>query len=218
MARVKRPWGVMAGPMILVVGLAVFWGVKKANAVRDDLMDWGRELENSPDPVALEMPNLPLIPPLFVNSERIGRIRTIVVERTEPGMVDSLTVIADVPREHLNMLEDCSLRLHVGSRDLRGYSRALRCTYDTENMAPFGHLMVEGTDLRVPILVRVGDLPCDEGDLHLKACQSVSADLHDDLQQLKRELRDQARQIRVEARAAARSARADVRAAVRSIR
>jgi hypothetical protein len=218
MARVKSPWGVKAGPIILVVGLAAFWGIRQADAIRHDVLTWGDQLEHSPDPVAMEMPNLPIVPPLFVNSERIGRITRIVVERAEPGMVDSVTVVANVPREHLAMLQDCHLRLRVASRDLRGYSRALRCTADTENLEPFGHLAIQGSDLRVPIMVRVEDLPCDEGDLHLGLCDHGKAELEADLRQLRQELREQARQIRTEARAAARSARDEVRAAVRSIR
>ena len=149
MARAKRPWGVIAGPVILVIGLAAFWGTKSAMAMKEQVIDWSYQLEHSSEPVTMQMPDLPLLPPLMINNDRMGRIDLIVVQRDRPGAVDSITILADVPDRYRNRLEDCQLRLRVVSFDLRGYGRALRCTSNTDGLISFGHLNVVGSDLAV---------------------------------------------------------------------
>jgi len=146
----------------------------------------------------MEMPSIPLIPPLYVNGDRIGRIETIVVQRTRPSSVDSLRIVASVDRHHLDELEGCNLRLRVRTLDEHGFTRALRCTRDTENLHAFGHLEVEGSNVSFPILVRVGDLPCDEDGLHVGPCGVITQDLRTELQQLERELAEQTDRIRIE--------------------
>ena len=54
MSRSRRPWGVVAGPIIFFGGLAVFLGVEKASGVRDMVEDWGHKLEHSAEPVVME--------------------------------------------------------------------------------------------------------------------------------------------------------------------
>ncbi len=215
MARTKRPWGVWAGPVIFVVGLAGFWGVKTAMGMKDRVEDWGYQLEHSSEAVAMEMPRVPLIPPLYVNSERIGRIEVVVIDRDRPRAVDSGRVIATVDKEHLHHLENCSLRLRVSSWDPEGLKRALRCTRDTEGLLSFGSLEISGMDMTVPILVRRGDLPCDQSDVHVGACGEMTHELNQELHQLRGELQRELRRFRVEVRDAAREARSAVRATIR---
>ncbi len=200
MSRTKRPWGVVAAPFILVFGLAGFWGVQAALGMKETVEDWAYQLEHSSEPVAMVMPNLPLFPPLYVNNQRIGRIEEIVVDRTQPRGIDSLQVVATVGDEYVGRLRDCTLRLRIASADPGSLKRALRCTRDTEGLVSFGHLQVAGSDLSVPILVRVGDLPCSSDEVQMGPCGIMTEQLRVELHQLRNELRREARQIRVELR------------------
>ncbi len=87
MSRRKRPWGVIAGPIIFFGGLVVFLGVQKAEGIKDMVQDWGYQLEHSSQPVVME---LPVYVPLFVGGDWLGQLETVVVHRDRPGGVDSL--------------------------------------------------------------------------------------------------------------------------------
>lgn len=213
MRREKRPWGIIAGPVVLVLGLGVFWGAKSAVAVKNQVQDWGYQFEHSSEPVHMDMPDIPLIPPLYVNGDRIGRIEAIVVQRTRPSSIDSLTIIASVDGQHRSELEDCSLRLRIRTLDDRGLTRALRCTRDTDNLLPFGHLDVEGVGHAVPILVRAGDLPCDERDVHVGPCDRVSEDMQAELRQLEQELADQSQEFQIQLNGSSDQVRVELRQA-----
>ena len=69
MSRRKRPWGVIAGPIIFFGGLVVFLGVQKAEGIKDMVQDWGYQLEHSSQPVVME---LPVYLPLFVGGDHLG--------------------------------------------------------------------------------------------------------------------------------------------------
>ena len=64
MSRQRRPWGVIAGPIIFFGGLAVFLGVQKAQGIKDQVENWGYQLEHSAQPVVME---LPVYVPLLVS-------------------------------------------------------------------------------------------------------------------------------------------------------
>ncbi len=61
----KRPWGVIAGPIIFFVGLGIYWGVQKAEGLKEQVEDWGYRLEHTAEPVAVTLPYMPL----FVDGE-----------------------------------------------------------------------------------------------------------------------------------------------------
>ena len=71
--------------MVLAIGLAVFWGARSAMAMKDQVMDWSYQLEYSSEPVTMQMPDLPLLPPLIINDDRMGRIDLVVVSAGPPG-------------------------------------------------------------------------------------------------------------------------------------
>lgn len=235
MGREKRPWGIVAGPVVFVLGLGAFWGAKSALAVKDQVQDWGYQFEHSSAPLHMEMPDIPLVPPLYVNGDRIGRIETIVVQRTRPSSIDSLTIIATVDSHFMGELSDCALRLRLRDLDEHTLTEALHCTRDTDNLQAFGHLEVEGSDHAVPILVREGDLPCDERGIQVGPCGAISgakqAELQAELRDLERELEQQNQEITIQlkqssgevrvelerAREELRRARQEVRAKVRTV-
>jgi len=230
MARARRPWGVVAGPITLGVGMVVFWGSQSALAMKERVIDWSYQLEHSGQPVSMQMPDLPLVPPLFINSDNLGRIDLVVVQRNRPGSVDSLTIVANVPARFHNRLENCDLRLRVTSFDWHGYTHALRCTSGVDGLLAFGHLRVKDSNIEVPIMVRPEDLPCDHNLVHGNtACGKTTERLRRELRLMQRELAEEARrmeseirveaeQIRRETRQIREDVRRDVRAAVRSIR
>jgi hypothetical protein len=215
MARTKRPWGVYAGPIIFAAGLAGFWGVQSAMGMRDRVESWGHEFEHSAHPVVMAMPDVPLIPPLFINNERIGRIETVVIQRDRPAAIDSIRIVASVDRGFIPRLEGCAIRLRVASLDPESLKRALRCTRDTSNLMPFGHLEIQGSNFTVPIMVRSTDLPCNQPDFHLEACERGSTDIEHDLDELRMELQRELQNVRVEVRTGVREARDELRRAIR---
>ena len=215
MSRSRRPWGVVAGPIIFFGGLAIFLAVEKAQGVRDMVEDWGHELEHSAEPVVME---LPVYVPLFVGGDWLGRLETIVVERNQPGAVDSLQLIARIAdAEDLAALESCALRIRPPSGELSQFMRALRCVKNTEGMVAFGHLDVNDANLQVPLFVLADDLPCDESFAR-GPCGRIRGEMQAELRQLAEELRASAEEFREEAEQIRRRVRVDVRTRLRGIR
>ncbi len=208
MSKRKRPWGVIAGPIIFFGGLVVFLGVQKAEGIKDMVQDWGYQLEHSSQPVVME---LPIYVPLFVGGDWLGRLETVVVHRDRPGGLDSLLLVAEISDERdLASLEGCALRLQIRNGNVAEFKRALRCVADTAGLIPFGKLNVPDANLNVPVLVRFDDLPCNESRVHLGPCEAFHRDLQIEMRDLAEDLRDSAREFRDQARR--------VRARVRSIR
>ncbi len=215
MSRSRRPWGVVASPIIFFGGLAIFLAAEKAQGVRDMVQDWGHELEHSAEPVVME---LPVYVPLFVGGDWLGRLETIIVERNQPGAVDSLQLIARVADiEHLAALESCALRVRPPSGEFSQFKRALRCVKDTEGMVAFGRLDVNDANLRVPLFVLADDLPCDESFVR-GPCGRIRGDIQAELHQLAEELRASAEEFREEAERIKVQVRGEVRDKLRGIR
>jgi hypothetical protein len=214
MSKSKRPWGVVAAPIIFFGGLVVFLGVQKAGSVKDLVERWGYELEHSSKPVVMEMP---VYVPLFVGGDWMGRLQTVVVDRDRPRAIDGVHLVAQVHDDDLASLQDCALRLRVRGGDISDFKRALRCTSDTKGLVAFGDLDVPDARLRVPVMVSVDDLPCHERDIHVGPCDRardefvVSSELETELQGLAEELRRTAREFRT-------TVRSEVREKVRGIR
>ncbi|MCZ6917085.1 MAG: hypothetical protein O7I93_09940 [Gemmatimonadetes bacterium] len=215
MSKTKRPWGVIAGPVIFMVGLGIFAGVNKFGSVRDMVEDWGHRLEHSAETVTME---LPIYVPLFVGGDWVGRLETVVVQRDQPGAVDSVRLVVRIRDDsHLARLDDCALRLHVPRGDFGQFTRALRCVRDTDGLVPFGDLEVAEAGLHVPIYVRVDDLPCNES-LHMGPCGHIQRELQAEMEQLAAELRAVAEEFRVEAEQMKGRVRGEVRQRLRGIR
>jgi len=211
MSKTKRPWGVIAGPVIFMVGLGVFAGVNKFGSVRDMVEDWGHRLEHSAEPVTME---LPIYVPLFVGGDWVGRLQTVVVKRDEPGAVDSVRLVANVRDDrHLARLDGCALRLQVPRGDFGQFTRALRCVRDTDGLVAFGNLELPAADLNVPIYVRANELPCNES-LHMGPCGHIQHELQTEMEQLAEELREVAEEFRAEAA----EIKTEVRKTIRGIR
>jgi hypothetical protein len=209
MSKYKRPFGVIAGPLVVVLAVAGYWGVQSAMSMKTQVEGWAYEFEHTSSPVMMEMPDIPMIPPLFVNGDRIGRVETVVLMRDEAASLDSVAVVASVEGHFLEALEGCALRLRVRSFDLEDYSSALRCTRNVENLMPFGHLTIEGTDITVPIMIRRSELENNisiELSRELETLQhSLESERHQmemEMGEAARELKHELEQVRVEVRRA----------------
>jgi hypothetical protein len=209
----NRPWGVIAGPIIFFVGLAIYWGVQEAAGLKDAVEDWGYRLEHTAEPVAMTLPYMPL----FVDGEWIGGIDTVVVLRATPGSVDSLRIVASVgDDEDREALEGCALRLRMRSLEPPFFQHALACTSDTEGLVPFGHMHVEEAAFTAQVLVELDELPCEHHmDIHVGPCDRLDSGFQEDLQAVSDELRREARMLRDQAREMRTQIRERVRAEVR---
>jgi hypothetical protein len=210
MSRRKRPWGVIAGPIIFFGGLVVFLGVQKAEGIKDMVQDWGYQLEHSSQPVVME---LPVYVPLFVGGDWLGQLETVVVHRDRPGRVDNLRLVAKISDQRgLASLEGCALRLQIHNGSVSEFKRALRCVEDTAGLIPFGNLSVPNANLNVPVFVRFDDLPCNESRVHLGPCEEFHRDLQVGMRGLAEDLRDSAREFRNQARRVRSTVRAELKA------
>ncbi len=212
----KRPWGVIAGPIIFFGGLAIFLGVQKAEGIKKQVENWGQQLEHSAQPVVMD---LPVYVPLLVGGNWLGQLKTIVVQRDRPGGVDSLRLVARISDyDDLKRLDGCTLRLQISTGSLEALTHALRCVPETKGLVSFGYLNVENTNVRVPVLVQVDDLPCNEHRIHLGPCQQFHGNLQVEMRDLAEELHGSTRELRAEARRIRRAVRVELRDRVRGIR
>ncbi len=212
----KRPWGVIAGPIIFFGGLAIFLGVQKAEGIRAQVEDWSYQLEHSAQPVVMD---LPVYVPLLVDGNWLGQLETIVVQRDRPRGIDSLRLVARISdADDLKRLNGCALRLQISTGSLEALTQALRCVPDTKGLISFGYLNVENTNVRVPVLVRLDDLPCNDRRIHLGPCQRFHRNLQEEMRDLAEELQGSARELRAEARRIRDVVRVELREKVRGIR
>ncbi len=212
----KRPWGVIAGPIIFFGGLAIFLGVQKAGGIKDQVENWGHQLEHSAQPVVMD---LPVYVPFLVGGDWLGQLKTIVVQRDRPGGVDSLRLVARISDDHdLKRLDGCALRLKISTGSLQALTHALRCVSETKDLISFGYLNVENTNIHVPVLVQLDDLPCNEGGIHLGPCRQFHGDLQVEMRDLAEELQGSAEELRAEARRIRNAVRVELRDKVRGIR
>jgi hypothetical protein len=208
----KRPWGVIAGPIIFFVGLGIYWGVQKAEGLKEQVEDWGYRLEHTAEPVAVTLPYMPL----FVDGEWIGGIDTVMVLRAKVGSVDSLRIAVSVDEDEMEALEGCSLRLRVRSAEPPFFQSALACTSDTEGLVPFGHVNVADAQMTMPVMVELDELPCEHRmDIHVGPCDRLDSGFQDELRAVSDELRREARVLRSQAREMRAAIRESVRAEVR---
>ncbi len=216
MSRQKRPWGVIAGPIIFFGGLTIFLGVQKAQGIKDQVENWGYQLEHSAQPVVME---LPVYVPLLVGGNWLGQLETIVVQRDRPGGVDSLRLVARISDDQdLKRLDGCTLRLQISSGSMEAFTEALRCVSDTKDLVSFGHLNVENSNIQVPVLVQPDDLPCNDSRIHLGPCEQFHRNLQVEMRDLAKELQGSARELRIEARRISDAVRVELREKVRGIR
>lgn len=201
MSGTRRVLVAIGAPLVLAIGLAIFMGARGAARLKAQLETWVDSLEHSPNPVAMAVNVLPM----YVDGERVGKLRTVVVQRAAPGTVDSLRLeVALSDRSELDRLAACHFHLDPDAVDRHGptgFTRAVRCVTDTTGLVRFGTVGFVETGRTAGLFLAVEDLPCE----HMAAppadsCTPVS----DEIRRLRDELRSELTTVREDVRSSVR--------------
>jgi len=195
MKPVKRFFVFFGAPLILVAGIAGAVGIQKGSALISEIEMWGDSLEHSSGPVELRLGSVPLISNLYVDGDRVGKYDRIVVLRHQPGGVDSLRIVVEVPdADHLAELSECYLQADPEALDgefPEGLKHVMRCVTESDNLEPFGSVVFEGTDRTTTLVVEPDLIPCQSGRSS-GDCLDMR-ELRDDMERLRDDIRNDVR-------------------------
>jgi hypothetical protein len=191
MKPVRRLLVTVGAPLILVVGIASAVGIRKGSALIDQIEAWGDSLEHSSGPVELSVGAVPIISNLYVDGDRVGSYERIVVLRHEPGGVDSLRVVVEVPNSgHLAHLSECNLQADPEALEddfPEGLKHVMHCVTEAEGLVPFGSVVFRGTDRTTTLLVEPELVPC--GSANNRGDCLDRAELRRDMERLRDDIR-----------------------------
>jgi hypothetical protein len=183
----------VGAPLVVVAGLAVLWGVRNASQLKAQIETWADSLQHSPNPVTMDLSFLPM----YIEGHRVGKIDAVVVQRHQPGTVDSVRIDI-MTGGHVDPQEFANCRLHLDpdafDRDgPLGFKHALSCVEDTSEMVRFGSVNLEGLDEVLALYLNAADLPCQ----HMAEDAVECTQLQDEIQKLREEIR---REVRIRVR------------------
>ncbi len=201
MSGTRRLFMVIAAPLVVVVGLSAVWAGQNASQLKSQIEEWVDALEHSPDPVTMHLSFVPA----FVDGDKVGMLRTVVVQRHEPGAVDGVDLVIEVGDRGIADLEGCNFQFDPDAFDHAGpwgFKDALECIDDTEGLVEFGTVVVSDADFEALLYMDPSDVPChDRGADRREACsRQIRADI--------RRLRDE---IRTDIRASLREAEIEMK-------
>jgi hypothetical protein len=183
----------VGAPVVVVAGLAVLWGARNASHIKAQVETWVDSLQHSPNPVTMDLSFLPM----YIEGHRVGKLNAIVVQRHEPGTVDSVRIdIATGGNFDPQEFANCRLHLDPDAFDHDGplgFKHALTCVEDTSEMVRFGSVTLEGLDETLALYLNAVDLPCQQMAENAAECTQ----LQDEIQKLRDEIR---REVRVRIR------------------
>jgi hypothetical protein len=190
----------IGAPLILVLGLAAVWGVRKGAAMINEIEEWEHAWEHSSKPVEMHVAEFPIISTMYVDGEKIGKLENIVVMRQAPRQVDSLRLVVRVPEhDRVAHLADCQLKLDPEALEdsfpLEGWKQMMNCVSDTEGLVEFGTVVFADMDRELSLLLEREHLPC--GHMH-------DSELCGDLEELRSEMRRLGEEIKRDVRRAVR--------------
>jgi hypothetical protein len=188
MSTFRRVLVSFGAPVVVLAGLALLWGVRNASQLKAQIEAWADSLEHSSNPVTMDLSFLPM----YIDGDRVGKLDAIVVQRHEPGTVDSIR-IAIAGNDRMDQYADCQLHLDPDAFDRKGpmgLKHALTCVEDTSDMVRFGSVVLENLDRELALYLNGDDLPCEH----------ISADSHAECTQVKEEIRRLRNEIREEVR------------------
>ncbi len=167
MTPLRRFFVFVGAPLILIVGVAGAVGINKGSEFVRKLEMWGDSLEHSPGPVELAIGGVPILSNFYVDGDKVGSYHKIVVLRHEPGGVDSLRVVVEVPNSgHLAHLSDCYLQADPEALDggfPGGLKHFMHCVSEPKGLVPFGSVVFHGTDRTTTLVVEPELVPCEAG-------------------------------------------------------
>jgi len=192
MSSFRRIMVSVGAPLVVVAGLALLWGVRNASHLKAQVEAWADSLQHSSNPVTMDLSFLPM----YIEGQKVGKLDAIVVQRHEPGTVDSVSITVTTGSSvNPNEFANCMVHLDPDAFDHDGplgYKHALTCVQDTSEMVRFGSVVLEGLDEKLALYLNRADLPCSH--------MAESADcvkLQDEVQKLKEQVR---RDVRIRIR------------------
>jgi hypothetical protein len=192
--RIKYLFG---APIIVIVGLAGTFWVPRAVAFGNQASQWAHELKHSSQPVTMDIRFVPT----YVDGEKIGSLRQVVVQRSSPGAIDSLRIAVDVSHpERIERFGECRMVLSdLDDLDPGHFKHMLNCTNDSTGLVPFGQIAFGETS--VPLFVEGDDFSCSESEHtppEMAACiQSEVQRIRNQVQRdIQREVRQNVRRVR----------------------
>jgi len=189
----RRALIVVVAPIVVLAGIAISRGVRGVQDIKQTIETWADNFEHSAEPVAMNIGFLPM----YVDGDRIGKLQTVVVQRSEPGAVDSLLILVRPGADGIGDYAQCSFRFDPDAFDQSGpmgFRHAVHCvTADdvaADGLVRFGSVVFQGIGHQATLYLDAGDLPCAHmSGSHVEAC----TDLQRDLTRMKRELRENLR-------------------------
>jgi hypothetical protein len=119
-----------------------------------------------------------------------------VVLRHEPGGVDSLRVVVEVPNSgHLAHLSECNLQADPEALDddfPEGLKHVMRCVSGADGLVPFGTVVFDGTERTTTLLVEPRLVPCGSDDNRGECLERE--ELRRDMERLREDIRRDVRE------------------------
>ena len=219
MSGTRRLFIALLAPLVVVVGLSGVWAGRNATQLKAQIEEWIDALEHSPEPVTM---NLSFVP-AYVDGDKVGMLRTIVVQRQEPGAVDGVDLVIEVGDRGVGQLSACSFQFDPDAFDHSGpwgFRHALECIDDAEGLVEFGSVSVSDADFEAILYLDPSDVPCNSAGADLR--EMCSHEIRDNIRRLRDEVRKDIRESLREAeiklenvRIEVRRAKADIRGTVR---
>lgn len=197
MSATRRIFVAIGAPVVVVVGLVGIWGARNAAQLKHQIDMWNDSLQHSPNPVTMDLPAVPL----WVGGERIGSLRSIVVERHAPGTVDSLQVrIALSEGQDADRWASCYFRFDPDEFDRRGplgFLQATQCLDAPGDLVRFGTVRFTNMNRTAGLYLAASDLPCEHMGTESEACSELNRDIRKAMTDLRGEIRMHIRDIEI---------------------
>jgi hypothetical protein len=196
----KRAFIAIVAPLVVLGGLAITRGAGEVRDIKHTIENWSYELEHSSDPVALNVGFLPM----YVDGHNVGKLQTVVVQRAEPGAVDSLLVLVKPGADGLGEHAGCSFRFDPEAFERSGpmgYRNAVHCVTAAEaaeaGLVRFGSVVFENIGHQAALYLDAAHAPCGHmGDAGADACSDLKTELRAMREELRTNLRRELRSVR----------------------
>lgn len=195
----RRFFIALLAPLVVVVGLSGIWAGRNATQLKAQIEEWVDALEHSPEPVTM---NLSFVP-AYVDGDKVGMLRTIVVQRQEPGAVDGVDLVIEVGDRGVGRLSSCSFQFDPEAFEHSGpwgFKNAIECVDNAEGLVEFGTVSVLDADFEALLYLDPSDVPCHSAGANLR--DVCSHEIRDNIRRLREEirtdLRESLREIEIE--------------------
>ncbi|MBI3981616.1 MAG: hypothetical protein HY337_01810 [Gemmatimonadetes bacterium] len=204
MTGIRKLWVRVAAPVILLGGIGVVTGARRAREVKQYLETFADSLEHGSGPLDLKVRFVPF----YVDGRRLGFVNALHIDRHTTGNVDSvrLSVTPRSAAQASGAVGECHLRLT--SFEPGDFKHAITCESESEGNVPFGSVSFDDAASGIPLYLSPVDHACAPWNHDREACsaarEAMSSDVRADLDRVRDEIqrtRDEIRrQVREEVR------------------